>query len=78
MANLGSYFNFFVLLMDHEEEETLSTPGVIEKYQTAAKVTNGNWAVIFRGSCKADQESLCWVKSYRSMRFRRYEHARRT
>lgn len=26
---------------EHEEEETLSTPGVIEKYQTAAKVTNG-------------------------------------
>ena len=38
---IGSYFNLLLLLMDHEEEETLSTPGVIEKYQTAAKVTNG-------------------------------------
>ena len=28
--------------MEREEEETLSTPGVIEKYQTAAKVANGN------------------------------------
>lgn len=29
--------------MDHEEEETLTTPGVIEKYQTAAKVANGTF-----------------------------------
>ena len=27
--------------MEREEEETLNTPGVIEKYQTAAKVANG-------------------------------------
>ena len=40
MADPYPIFNY-ILLMDHEEEETLSTPGVIEKYQTAAKVTNG-------------------------------------
>ena len=28
--------------MEREEEETLSTPGVIEKYQTAAKIANGS------------------------------------
>lgn len=27
--------------MEREEEETLSTPGVIDKYQTAGKVANG-------------------------------------
>jgi hypothetical protein len=27
--------------MEREEEETLSTPGVIEKYQTSAKIANG-------------------------------------
>ena len=26
---------------NEEEEQTLSTPGVIEKYQTAAKISNG-------------------------------------
>ena len=29
--------------MDKEEQETLSTPGVMEKYQTAAKIVNGNF-----------------------------------
>jgi hypothetical protein len=28
--------------MEKEEEETLTTPGVIEKYQTAGKIANGN------------------------------------
>lgn len=28
--------------MEKEEEETLSTPGVIEKYQISAKIANGN------------------------------------
>jgi len=27
--------------MEKEEEETLSTPGVIEKYQISAKIANG-------------------------------------
>jgi hypothetical protein len=26
---------------EREEEETLSTPGVIEKYQVSAKIVNG-------------------------------------
>jgi hypothetical protein len=34
--------------MEREEEETLSTPGVIEKYQAAAKVANGNCVFIQR------------------------------
>ncbi len=28
--------------MEREEEETLATPGVIEKYQISAKIANGN------------------------------------
>jgi hypothetical protein len=33
-----------------EEEETLNTPGVIEKYQAAAKVTNGTHFKHLRGA----------------------------
>jgi len=43
--------------MEREEEETLSTPGVIEKYQISAKIANGNSFSYFRSTCQTHQKS---------------------
>lgn len=51
--------------MEKEEEETLSTPGVIEKYQTAGKIANGNPDVTQKCSPSCSRRWL-WVPRFMS------------
>lgn len=53
--------------MEREEEETLSTPGVIEKYQISAKIANGNFQHYGRGVDQTHQENLSWIEDLRTV-----------
>ena len=64
--------------MEQEEEETLSTPGVIEKYQISAKIANSTPYLIPRRPHQTHQQSLRRVQSHRTLHVVRQRNLRRT
>jgi hypothetical protein len=54
---------------EQEQEETLATPGVIDKYQQAGKIANSTF-LTFRGIRSRDRQVRRWRFHLRALRLR--------